>query len=85
MSVVFDCGGRWGLHRSWQHFQLPLTYASSEPDAEEAEEFNRSAEAHLRDKVEFIVVKYTLNETEGRAKLNLYDMRDLSSLFELSK
>jgi FkbM family methyltransferase len=85
MVVVFDCGGRWGLHRSWQHFQLPLTYVSFEPDVEEAENLTRSAEAHAMDNVEFIVATNALYETACRAKLNLYDERGLSSLFELNK
>ena len=85
MVTVFDCGGRWGLHRSWRNFQLPLTYVSFEPDLVEADKLSLSIGELAKENVNFIVANEALNESECEATLNLYDERGLSSIFELNK
>lgn len=40
-TIVFDAGGRYGLHPTWRAFKAPLDYHLFEPDREEADRLTR--------------------------------------------
>lgn len=81
--TVFDCGGRGGLHRSWQAFPFKLNYVAFEPDADEA---TRLAEAQRdnSDVVSYSVIPKAVSNTTGKRIIKLYEQRDLTSFYSLN-
>lgn len=79
--TVFHCGGRGGVHRSWENFPLPVSYVSFEPeDAAHAE--MASLEGSAGNGITFINKNLALNDKAGPARLNIYSSADLSSFYE---
>ncbi|MCG8591996.1 MAG: hypothetical protein MJE66_22090, partial [Proteobacteria bacterium] len=80
--TVFDCGGRGGIHRSWEDFPVALHYESFEPEAEEAAALAR-LDPRKNGPTRFQVVNRGLDERPGWRRLHVYDSPDLSSFYEL--
>jgi FkbM family methyltransferase len=81
--TVYDCGGRWGLHRSWQAFPFRLNYVAFEPDAEEAQSMS---EGNNKDKgnYDYHVIPKAVSRAVEKRSINLYQKRDLTSFYTLN-
>lgn len=82
--VVYHCGGRGGVHRSWEDFPARVTYVSFEPEAEAHAEL---AQLEGEDKgpqngLVFVNENTALSNSPAPAQLNVYSAPDLSSFFE---
>src|ERR1700730_4622562 len=82
-ATVLDCGGRGGVHRSWQNFPLHLTYYCFEPETLEISTLTRRAPSMSNELLDYNVVGSALDAKNGRRILNVYESADLSSFFEL--
>ncbi len=81
---VFDVGGRYGLHRSWQNFEMPINYYCFEADAEEAIRLNEMSARQNVDGQAFYVINAAVSDSCGQADVYLYEQRDLSSLYRIN-
>jgi FkbM family methyltransferase len=80
---VCDIGGRFGFHRSWADFTLPVNYYCFDADPDEAERLRHQAEASAGAKP-ITVVSGAVAERVGTAPFYLYSFRAASSLYELN-
>ena len=79
---VFDIGGRFGPHRSWELFTLPVKYYSFDADKEEVESLKAMVIPNGNLRMEFRNVVFS--DSEKEAVLHLYEPRGMSSLFEIN-
>lgn len=79
--TVFDCGGRGGLHASWEHFPAPLNYYSFEPEPDEFESLQKSAKSDSETGNRYTVLNVALSETSGQRPFNVSKNRAGSSFY----
>lgn len=77
-TVVFDAGGRYGMHPRWRDFRGELRYFGFEPDPHEAARLTRVNAAPY-----VTVFPIALASTSGKRTFRLYKHRGYSSFFEL--
>lgn len=80
---VCDIGGRYGFHRSWEDFILPVNYYCFDADPDEVERL-RHQEAASTGSRPIRIVAGAVAEKVGSAPFYLYSYRDVSSLYELN-
>lgn len=80
---VCDIGGRYGFHRSWENFTLPVNYYCFDADPDEVARL-RSQEAGSVASKPIRIVAGAVAERVGTAPFYLYSFRAVSSLYELN-
>lgn len=84
MIDVIDCGGRYGPHRCWDHFGLPMNYFGVEPDSDEVSNLLSNQPELGPQGGSYNIIPRALSDRTGDEALYLYSLRDASSLFELN-
>ncbi len=80
---VCDIGGRYGFHRSWVDFILPVNYYCFDADPDEVERLRRQ-EAGSAESKPIRIVAGAVAEKVGTVPFYLYSFRAVSSLYELN-
>lgn len=76
-TVVFDAGGRYGVHPTWRNFGGELTYIMFEPDQEESKRLAQKYYDDARIRIEACA----LGETHGESLIHVLSHRGQSSMF----
>ncbi len=79
--VVFDCGGRGGLHSSWWQFPGPLDYYSFEPEPDEYNQLSKSSKINSETGNRYTILSVGLGLHDERKSFHVCKIRASSSFY----
>lgn len=87
ISIIFHCGGRGGVHPTWQKHPLPILNVAFEPESEAWQEMAREKQSPPLEsgyECKLLAVNAALAETPSRRQLHIYSSPDLSSFLSFN-
>ena len=79
---ILHCGGRGGVHPSFEHYAGPITYTTFEPSDDALDELN-SLEISASANLTLNVMPTALSDKQQTILLNVYNSGDLNSVLKL--